>query len=89
MGAFASASPGGQSSRRVLTEPVRGRLFFAGEATHETAWGTVGGAWESGERAADAVLKSFGGVRSAPRPASPPTSGRTLPLAGGREDRID
>jgi len=27
---------------------------------HETLWGTVGGAWESGERAADAVLKSFG-----------------------------
>ena len=28
---------------------------------HETLWGTVGGAWESGERAADAVVKLLGG----------------------------
>jgi hypothetical protein len=33
---------------------------LAGEATHETLWGTVAGAWESGERAADAVLKVIG-----------------------------
>jgi hypothetical protein len=26
-------------------------------------WGTVGGAWESGERAADAVLRRLGGGR--------------------------
>jgi monoamine oxidase len=38
-------------------EPLRERIFFAGEAAHETLWGTVGGAWESGERAADAVIK--------------------------------
>ena len=38
-------------------EPMRDRVFFAGEAVHETAWGTVGGAWESGERAADAVVR--------------------------------
>ena len=42
-------------------EPVRDRLFFAGEAVHETLWGTVGGAWESGERAADAVLRRITG----------------------------
>jgi hypothetical protein len=30
---------------------------------HETLWGTVGGAWESGEHAADAVIKSLGGGR--------------------------
>ena len=36
------------------------RVFLAGEAAHETLWGTVGGAWESGERAADAVLRLFG-----------------------------
>jgi len=32
--------------------------FLAGEATHEMLWGTVDGAWESGERAADAALKN-------------------------------
>jgi monoamine oxidase len=59
MGAFSTASPGGQGARRIMTEPVRERVFFAGEAMHETLWGTVGGAWESGERAADAVLRRF------------------------------
>jgi monoamine oxidase len=38
-------------------EPLRDRIFFAGEAIHETLFGTVEGAWESGERAADAALK--------------------------------
>ena len=39
---------------------------FAGEAAHETLWGTVGGAWESGERAADAVLRRLGGQKEPP-----------------------
>jgi hypothetical protein len=39
---------------------VRDRLFFAGEAVHETQWGTVGGAWESGERAADGLIRRIG-----------------------------
>ena len=60
MGAMATAGPGGQPSRRALTEPIRDRLYFAGEATHETQWGTVGGAWESGERAAEAILRRMG-----------------------------
>jgi monoamine oxidase len=59
LGAASVAGPGGQPSRKVLTEPLRERVWFAGEAAHETLWGTVGGAWESGERAAEAVLKSF------------------------------
>ena len=63
LGAFSAAAPGGQPGRRAMMEPVRERLFFAGEAVHETLWGTVGGAWESGERAADAALKLWGGRR--------------------------
>ena len=60
LGAFSAAAPGGQPGRKVLIEPVRERLLFAGEAVHETLWGTVGGAWESGERAADAALRLWG-----------------------------
>ena len=60
LGAFSAAAPGGQGARRVLMEPVSERIWFAGEAAHETLWGTVGGAWESGERAANAVAKSLG-----------------------------
>jgi monoamine oxidase len=60
LGGFSAAAPGGQPGRRVLMEPVRDRLFFAGEAAHETQWGTVGGAWESGERAADLLIRRIG-----------------------------
>jgi monoamine oxidase len=67
LGAFAAAAVGGQPGRRVLMEPVGNRIHFAGEAVHETLWGTVGGAWESGERAADAILKP-----AAARPAKKP-----------------
>ena len=64
-GAMSAASPGGQPARKVLMEPL-GSLFFAGEAAHETQWGTVGGAWESGERAADAALRKIGVLKDAP-----------------------
>jgi monoamine oxidase len=60
LGAFSAAAVNGQPGRKILMEPVRERLFFAGEAVHETLWGTVGGAWESGERAADAALRLWG-----------------------------
>jgi len=79
LGAFSAAAPGGQWARAALAEPVRDRLFFAGEATHETLWGTVGGAWASGERAADAALKRLGVVGSEPSPEprrTPPPSRR-------------
>jgi monoamine oxidase len=71
LGAFATASPGGQWARKALMEPIRDRVFLAGEAVHETLWGTVGGAWESGERAADAVLRKLAGAVE-PAPAPPP-----------------
>lgn len=69
LGAFSAAAVGGQPSRRVLMEPLRERIFFAGEAVHETLWGTVGGAWESGERAAAAALRIFG---IGPKPQAEP-----------------
>ena len=58
-GAFSAVSPGGQWARRALAEPLRERLWFAGEAAHETLWGTVGGAREAGE-----VTRSTNPVRT-------------------------
>lgn len=63
-GAMSAASPGAAGGRKLLGEPF-GNVFVAGEATHETLYGTVDGAWESGESAADAALKKIG-------PAKPP-----------------
>jgi monoamine oxidase len=63
LGAGSVAPPGAAGLRRVFDEPVRDRVFFAGEAASENLWGTVEGAWESGERAADRALRLYG-IRS-------------------------
>ena len=55
--------------RKALSEPI-GCMYFAGEATHETLWGTVDGAWESGERAAEAALRRIGALPAAPAEAA-------------------
>lgn len=60
LGAFSSAQPGFGTLRRPFTEEVSGKLLFAGEHAHETLWGTVGGAWLSGERAAKQALALVG-----------------------------
>ena len=81
LGAMSSAAPGNQPSRKILSEPV-GCMFLAGEATHETLWGTVDGAWESGERAAEAALRRIGAIRDAepePSPARAPKRQRRAP----------
>jgi monoamine oxidase len=70
LGSFSCAAVGGQPSRRILMEPLNGRLWFAGEAVHETLWGTVGGAWASGERAAVEALRRIGAIASPPPEAS-------------------
>jgi monoamine oxidase len=83
LGAMSSAAPGGQPSRKILTEPI-GCMFLAGEATHETLWGTVDGAWESGERAAEAALRRIGALKDtepAAAPARAPKQRRRSPGA--------
>ncbi|TCU70428.1 monoamine oxidase [Bradyrhizobium sp. R2.2-H] len=73
LGAMSASAPGGQLSRKTLGEPI-GNMFLAGEATHETLWGTVDGAWESGERAADAALRKIGALKV--EPADVPTQSK-------------
>jgi len=63
LGAWSAALPGSQFVRRQLLDPIADNVWYAGEAAHETLWGTVGGAWESGERAADAVLRQLGPLK--------------------------
>jgi monoamine oxidase len=62
LGAMSVAAPGTQPSRKILSEPI-GCMYLAGEATHETLWGTIDGAWESGERAAEAALRRIGALK--------------------------
>lgn len=61
LGAWSCALPGAGNLRRAFTEVVNGRLAFAGEHAHETLWGTLHGAWASGERAADQAIRALAG----------------------------
>jgi monoamine oxidase len=70
LGAMSAAGPGHAEARKTLMEPL-GRVWLAGEAVHETQWGTVNGAWESGTRAAESVLRYLDrGRREEPKPRS-------------------
>ena len=56
--AYSYAAVGGSGAHDALAKPMRGTLFFAGEATSSDETGTVAGAIESGRRAARELLKS-------------------------------
>jgi monoamine oxidase len=57
-GCYAYAVPGHAAARAALAQPVAdGRLVFGGEACHTDGFaGTVGGAWISGQAAAQTAL---------------------------------
>lgn len=59
-GSYSHALPGCAAARAGLAAPVEGRLFFAGEATHDTDFSTAHGAWQTGLRAADEALAALG-----------------------------
>lgn len=52
---WAVVPPGLASIRDTLKVPVAERIWFAGEALSRAQWGTAGGAWEEGERAAGEI----------------------------------
>lgn len=55
-GSYSAARPGAHAQREALARPVTPRLQFAGEATVAQDFATAHGAWQSGIRAAEAVL---------------------------------
>jgi monoamine oxidase len=59
-GSYSFPKPGGNALRPNLAAPIRGLLFFAGEATETPPhYQTVHGAYHSGRRAAREVLSTF------------------------------
>ena len=54
-GSWAVVPPGHADARAALQAPVAERLWFAGEALSRLQWGTAGGAYDEGERAAASV----------------------------------
>lgn len=66
-GAYAYAGVGAGNAHALLGRPIRGTLFFAGEATSADQTGTVAGAIASGRRAAREVVRTLGQPRRARR----------------------
>jgi monoamine oxidase len=61
-GAYSFVVPGALAAPALLAQPLDETLFFAGEATHTGGFtGTVHGALETGERAADEVERALRG----------------------------
>jgi monoamine oxidase len=58
-GSYSHALPGHADARGILAKSVDDRIFFAGEATHQFAFSTAHGAWESGVRAAGEVMAAL------------------------------
>ncbi|MFG5121537.1 flavin monoamine oxidase family protein [Methylorubrum sp. POS3] len=56
-GSWAVVPPGHAPARAILSDPVADRIWFAGEANSRLQWGTAGGAYEEGTRAADSVAE--------------------------------
>jgi len=59
-GAYSYALPGHAAARKALALPFEQRVFFAGEATSAGDFSTAHGAHDSGARAAEEVVASFG-----------------------------
>ncbi len=75
LGSYSYPAPGtrplvGLTMREELALPVGSTLFFAGEATHNTAASTVPGALQTGERAGGEVNTSLGGPPALGAPES-------------------
>ena len=85
LGAMSAAAPGSADARKVLMEPLGSRIWFAGEAVHDTQWGTVAGAWESGTRAAEAALRRLGALKEPGEDRSPRRS-RERPRGRRRDE---
>ena len=64
MGGWSVARPGRANARLMLRTPIAERIWLAGEATSVELWGTVGGAWIEGQRAAGEIRRCLQGGRA-------------------------
>ena len=71
LGAYSYLQVNGLAAQQTLSQPIDNKLFFAGEATSVGHIGTVHGAIQSGQRAADEILRQGGAE-------TPSTFGRGL-----------
>lgn len=69
LGGHSYRSPGDPDARLRLGTSLRGRIFFAGEATSSEAWATAHGAYRSGQDAVDKIIDALARRTARRRPA--------------------
>jgi monoamine oxidase len=57
LGSYSIALPGSAGAHSLLAAPLDNKVFFAGEAVSELSYGTLHGAYLSGQAAASRVLE--------------------------------
>jgi monoamine oxidase len=60
LGSYSCALPGQSHQRKELARPLDDKIFFAGEATMSSLWGSCDGAYRSGIRAAQEIARTLG-----------------------------
>jgi monoamine oxidase len=63
LSSWSAVPPGRFAIRDTIKAPAGEKLWFTGEYASRAQWGTVGGAWQEGERAADAAVAALRGTR--------------------------
>ena len=58
-GAYSYALPGQAQARVALARPFENRVFFSGEATSRDEFSTAHGAFDTGVRAAEEVIRAL------------------------------
>jgi monoamine oxidase len=60
LGSYPYQKIGHANARKVYSQPVEDRLFFAGDGGDDPLAVTVGGAWRQGQKAAQSVARQLG-----------------------------
>ena len=63
LGSYPHQSIGHANARKIYSEPIEDRLFFAGDGGDDSLAVTVGGAWRQGQKAAHIIARQLGAKR--------------------------
>ncbi|MCA3697186.1 NAD(P)/FAD-dependent oxidoreductase [Aquidulcibacter sp.] len=63
LGSYPHQTVGHANARKIYSQPVEDRLFFAGDGGDDSLAVTVGGAWRQGQKAAQIIARQLGAKR--------------------------
>ena len=63
LGSYPHQTVGHANARKIYSQPVEDRLFFAGDGGDDSLAVTVGGAWRQGQKTAQIIARQFGAKR--------------------------